>query len=420
MDKFLIKGDLAWSGSDRTLICKKDSYILVENGVISGVYEQLPKERCAFYDYSGHLIIPGMCDLHLHAPQYQFAGLYMDEELLKWLEKHTFPLEAEYGNLEYAKEAYGIFVDDLKNSYTTRAVVFATIHKDSTLLLMDMLESSGLISYVGKVNMDRNSPDILREETNESIKETLDFIQKARRFFRTKPIITPRFIPSCSDGLMEVLGRIAYEYNIPVQSHLDENMGEVEWVKELCPWSSSYADAYDRFGMMGKVKTVMAHVVWPTEDEIGLLKRPDVFVAHSPSSNTNLASGIAPVRRFLEEGINCGLATDVAGGSSLSLFRMITDAIQVSKLRWRLVDEKYGMLNFEEAFYLATRSGGAFFGNVGAFEPGYDADILVLDESSARSVLRPRMDIRDRLEFYAYRLADKNPIAKFVKGEKII
>ena len=420
MDKFLIKGDLAWSGCDRVIVSRKDAYILVEDGLVSGVFDRRPEGEYEFYDYGGHLVVPGMTDLHLHAPQYQFAGLYMDEELLQWLEKHTFPIEAEYRDVEYAEKAYGIFTEDLKNSCTTRAVVFATVHRDSTLLLMDMMEASGLISYVGKVNMDRNCPDPLREKTDESIRETLAYIDESRRFSRTKPIITPRFIPSCTDGLMEVLGRIAYEGNIPVQSHLDENLGEIGWVSELCPWSRNYADAYDRFGMMGRVKTVMAHVVWPSEEEIVLLRRPGVFVAHSPSSNINLASGIAPVRRFIDEGIGCGLATDVAGGSSLSMFRMITDAIQASKLRWRLVDDKLGALGFDEAFYLATRGGGSFFGKVGAFEPGFEADILVLDESGARSVLRERMDVRDRLEFYAYRLAEERPLAKFVRGERII
>ena len=360
-----------------------------------------------------------MSDLHLHAPQYGYAGLYMDEELLEWLDNHTFPEESKYRNPEYYKKGYDIFTDDLVHSETTRACIFATIHKDATLYLMEKLEKAGMSAFVGKVNMDRNSPDILRETTEESYETTLEWLEESARFENVKPIITPRFIPSCSDELMEKLGALVKERNLPVQSHLDENLGEIEWVKELCPWADHYSGAYDHFHMMGETPTVMAHVVWPTEVEEPLLKRKNVFIAHSPSSNTNIASGIAPVKKYITEGFNVGLATDVAGGSNLHMFRMLTDMIQVSKLRWRLVSQDWKPLTFAEGFWVATRGGGSFFGKVGALEVGFDADILVIDTSCLRTPLIDELSPADRLEFYSYRHPGEFITEKYVMGRRL-
>lgn len=147
------------------------------------------------------------------------------------------------------------------------------------------------------------------------------------------------------------------------------------------------------------------------------MKERGVFVAHCPQSNTNLASGIAPVRKFLKEGIAVGLGSDVAGGHTESIFRAMADAVQVSKLYWRLADQKDSPLTMEEAFYLATRGGGAFFGKVGSFDPGYEFDMLVLDDSS---LPHPQeLDVKDRLERFVY-LSDERHIAgKYVAGRKL-
>ena len=387
----VLRGDLIWTeGPDRFRYIE-GGYLSIEGGIIKGVSAEPPREG-TILDYSGSLIIPGLSDLHLHAPQYSYAGLFMDEELLEWLEHHTFPEEARFAD---------------------------TIHRESSLLLMRLLEDAGLSGYVGKVSMDRNSPKELSEDTHEAVEEEILFIDEASSFSRVRPIVTPRFIPSCSDELMEALGKIAGERDLPLQSHLDENPSEIEWVRTLCPWAESYAAAYDRFSALGP-RTIMAHCVWPTEKEIRLLASTGTYVAHSPSSNGNLSSGIAPVRTFLEEGVNVGLATDVAGGSSLSMFRMITDSIQVSKLRWRLVDDTRKPLRFPEAFYLASKGGGSFFGKVGSFETGYDADIIVLNDGAFPSVLRSELSVPERLEMHAYRHSEAPVAAKFVRGERII
>ena len=218
---------------------------------------------------------------------------------------------------------------------------------------------------------------------------------------------------------MRELGRIVRERALPVQSHLSENLSEVEWVKELAPDAAGYADAYDRFGLFGSNgPCVMAHCIYMRDDEIDLMEKRKVFVAHSPQSNVNLQSGIAPMRRFLDQGVKCGLATDVAGGSSINMFKAVTDAIQVSKLYWRIIDDSYKALTFPEAFYMATKGGGEFFGRVGSFEEGYEFDLVAIDDSLASTNLK--LDIAQRLERTMY-LGHAGFIkAKFVAGRRIL
>ena len=416
---YALKGNLIWTEEPGCFRVLENGYLLIKDDRIAAVSAE-PFAGVMTEDFGSRLIIPGLYDLHLHAPQYMFAGLFMDDELLVWLDKHTFPLEARFSDIDFAAKAYKAFVDDLKYSFTVRASVFGTIHKDSTLLLMSLLEEAGLHGYVGKVSMDRNSPDSLRETTADAIEDELEFLDKVSEFRNAKQIVTPRFIPSCSDGLLCALGSISKEHDLPVQTHLDENPGEIEWVKELMPDSKSYAEAYERFGLLD-TKSIMAHCVWITEEEMDILQSHGSYIAHSPSSNMNLSSGIAPVRRFLERGMNIGLATDTAGGSSLSMLRMITDAIASSKLRWRLVDDSLAPLRFSEAFYLASKGGGSFFGNAGSFEEGYAADILVLDDASSEmTVLSPELSLPEKLEFYAYRAPDRRPFAKYVAGKRIV
>lgn len=275
----------------------------------------------------------------------------MDLELLEWLNTHTFPEESRYEDLEYARKAYQIFADDLQKSASTRAVVFGTIHAPATNLLMELLDTAGLKTYVGKVNMDQNCPDFLREENAAaSLDSTAAWLRESTgRYKNSIPIITPRFAPTCSDTLLEGLGKLQKEYGIPVQSHLSENLSEIDWVKELFPWSSFYGDVYDHYGLFGgDAKTIMAHCVYSSDEEVALMKKNHVYVAHCPQSNINLSSGIAPIRRYLEEGIPTGLGTDMAGGVNMSMFRCIADAIGVSKLYWRLVDQEKKPLTVEE------------------------------------------------------------------------
>lgn len=421
--RFILKGDICYSKSPDSLATVKNGYAVCENGLSLGVYSSLPSQYSGWeiIDYGNSLIIPGLTDLHTHAPQYSFCALGMDLELLDWLNTHTFPEEAKFSQLEYAKKSYSAFVKDLSQTPNTRACIFATIHSPATIMLMDMLEQSGHVTMVGKVNMDRNSPDILRETSAKaSAEDTEQWITSvAGKYKNTYPIITPRFIPSCTDELMQELSRIQQKHGLAVQSHLSENKREIEWVKELCPHTSGYSDAYLSFGMFGGgVPTIMAHCVWMSDEEIQLMQQRNVYVAHCPQSNTNLASGIAPIRRFLDAGVPVALGSDVAGGSHLSIFRAISDAVQVSKLHWRLTDSTAKPLTLEEAFYIATIGGGSFFGKVGSFEAGYEFDAVIIDDAS----LAPpyEISIQDRLAKVIYLSDSRNIQSKFARGVKIL
>lgn len=411
MESFAIKGDLIWTEKPDSFMTMHDGYITVSDGRITSVSYERPSADIV--DRSGCLVIPGLSDLHIHAPQYVFMGMHMDEELLEWLEKHTFPAEAAFSDTGFAREAYGSFAEALLKTPTTRLSAFGTTHEDSTLILMDILGKAGFHGYVGKVNMDRNSPDSLVEDTDESIASTRSFIERSSAYSSIRPIITPRFIPSCSDRLLKELGRIASGLSIPIQSHLDENRSEIEWVASLCPWARDYASAYDSFSLLTD-RTIMAHCVWMTDDEIDLLKARGTYIAHSPTSNLNLSSGIAPVRHFLDKGLRVGLATDVAGGSSLSLLTVMQDAVKASKMRWRLQDDSAKPLSLSEAFYLASKGGGSFFGSVGSFEPGSDADIVILDE--AEGFRTSCHSIEERLEMAVYRSSELPVKEKYIRG----
>ena len=424
MDSFIIKGDICYSRDKDELLTFEDSYVVCEDGICRGVFGTIPDryEGLRVLDHSGMLVMPGMTDLHIHAPQYAYRGLGMDHELLDWLELYAFPEESKYADLEYADKAYGIFAEAMLRSATTRAVVFGTLHREATELLMDKLEKTGICSYVGKVNMDRNSPDSLREvSARASVEDTERFIaETSDRYSNTKPVITPRFVPSCTDELMEGLGELAKRFHLPVQSHLSENPSEVDWVRELCPWADSYGAAYDRFGLFGfSGSTVMAHCVYSTDEELALMKERGVFVAHCPASNMNVASGIAPIRRYLDEGLRVGIGSDVAGGQTESLFTAVVEALQVSSLYWRIVDDTKKPLTVSEAFYMATKGGGEFFGKVGSFEDGYEFDALIIDD---RLLPHPQpLTLRERLERSIYLGGDVKALkAKFCKGNKIL
>ena len=443
----ILKGDICYSKSPQELETVKNGYLVCEGETVAGLFQEIPGTYRDFpvTDYSGHLIIPGLCDLHTHAPQFAYRGLGLDMQLLEWLEKYAFPEEAKYADPEYADIAYSLFADSLKRGATTRACIYATVHNQSTIMLMEKLEESGLVTFVGKVSMDRNCPPSLCEPSaDEAYLAAKDWIENTKgRFENTSPILTPRFLPSCSDELMRKLKELQREYNLPVQSHLSENRDEATWVRELCPEAGSYGGAYDSFGLFGGpgTPTVMAHCVLSEGAEEDLIKDNGVCVAHCPQSNTNLSSGIAPVRRFLRRGIRVGLGSDVAGGCHMSIFRAMSDALQVSKLYWRLVEQNEAPLTIPEVFYLGTAGGGGFFGKAGSFEAGYEFDAVVIDDRLISSPDNPgggdrnadekhsagknhktvdtHSSVPDRLSRVIFLSGDNCIIDKYVRGKRI-
>ena len=223
-----------------------NGYIAVEKGRVVDVYEQLPSTLASqpVTDLGDKLLIPAMNDMHVHAPQYRNQGIAMDLELLPWLQNYTFPEESKYSDTRYAERMYRRFVRDLWRVGTMRSVAFATVHRDSTRLLMNLFLEAGMGARVGKVDMNRNCPKVLCENVEAAVSDNETLIAEyAKPNALVSPIITPRFVPSCTPELLQACGDLARKYNLPVQSHLSEYRNEIAWVKELEPESRHYGDA---------------------------------------------------------------------------------------------------------------------------------------------------------------------------------
>lgn len=420
----ILHGDIVYTSNPSQFDLYEDGYLVTDDYKVIGVYSSLPKEyqNELIEDYKGKLIIPGLIDLHVHAPQYTYRGLGMDLELIEWLNVNTFPEESKYVDNEYALKAYSIFTDDLLHSSTTRACIFGTVHKEATLLLMDKLEETKLITKVGKVNMDRNCPDYIKESTSNSYLDTLEWVKECnnRNYSFTSIILTPRFIPSCTDEILDKLKEIQVKYHLPVQSHLSENLSEIEWVKELCPSAKNYGEAYALHGLFGgeDCPTLMAHCVYSNDEELALMKKNGVYIVHCPESNINVRSGIAPIRKYLDEGFNVGLGSDIAAGTTLNMFKAVEETIKASKMRWRILDQKYKWLSEQEGFYLATKGGGKFFGKVGSFEKDYEFDAVVIDDSRIRHA--NKLSLKNRIITAIYLSDERDIVTKYVKGNKVL
>ncbi|GIM31798.1 amidohydrolase family protein [Paraclostridium bifermentans] len=415
----IYKGNILFTKIKDKFEIIENGFIIVENGKILDLYKNLPSEYQNFevIDFSDNLIIPGMNDLHCHAPQFRNLGMAMDKELIPWLDNYTFPEESKFKSIEYADKVYKNFIKEVWRHGTTRIAVFATVHKESSIRLIDLFKQSGLGALVGKVNMNINCTDDLLENTKKSISDTEYILENYYNADQlVNPIITPRFIPSCNSELLKSLGNLAIKYNVPTQSHLSENLGEIDWVKQLQPESEFYGDAYNRFNLFGQTKTLMAHCVYSCDKELELMKKNNVFAVHCPNSNLNLGSGIMPVRKFLDNDINIALGSDISGGHDLSIFKVMVNAIQCSKFLWVNSNKQVDFLTLSEAFYMATKGGGSFFGKVGSFEKNYDFDALVLDDSN----LNPESySLIGRLERFIYIGDDRNIIHRYVRGEEI-
>jgi len=418
--KVIFKGDILFTPTKDKFETYRNSYLVSEEGKIVGVFERLDEKYRDYpiVDYSDKLIIPGFVDIHLHAPQYMNMGLGMDKELIPWLNTYTFPEESRFKDLDYAKEVFLKLVQDLIRHGTTSAVVYSSIHKDTTKLLMDLFIESKLRAYVGKVNMDRNANTELKEDTEKSLRDTEEIILEYRdKSPLVKPIITPRFVPSCTEELMKGLGELALKYDVPVQSHLNENRGEIQWVEELHPQFPNYSSVYDHFSLFGQTKTIMAHCIYNKDEEIDLMAERGVYAAHCADSNFNLSSGIMPVRKYLDKGVNVGLGSDISGGHSLSIPRAIVGTIQASKMKWLETNRELKPISCSEAFYMATKGGGSFFGKVGSFEEGYETDLLVVDDSNINDI--ERLTLEERIERFLYVGDYRNIVERYVAGERI-
>ena len=397
----------------------ENGYVAVEDGRVTGVSNNLAEvggQDAEVTDFGDCLLIPAMNDMHVHAPQVRNQGVAMDLELLPWLQNYTFPEESKYADVHYAERMYRRFLHTQWLFGTMRSVVFGTVHTESTRLLMKLYQEAGMGALVGKVAMNRNCPDALSEDVEDAVKGNEMLIAEFNQpNALVRPIITPRFVPSCTPELLKACGRLANTYRLPVQSHLSENTSEIAWVAELEKESTSYGDAYNRYGLFGQTPTIMAHCVWTNGAELELMKHNHVMVAHCPTSNFNLSSGLAPVRTFLDEGLPIGLGSDISGGHDLNMFRMLVYAIQVSKMHYQQ-DKSKAFLTLPEIFWIATKSAGSFFGKVGSFEPGYEFDALVIDDKVLNF---DNYSLLHRLERFIYLGDDRQIVRRFCRGQEV-
>lgn len=415
----IVHGDFAYSKNIQEMSTLSGGFMIVENGTIVGLSTEKPEMSASecFLDFEGKLIIPGFADMHLHAPQFPNIGVGTDVELLEWLKKYTFPEEAKYAEAKYAEGVYKKLINKLWSVGSLYSCVFGSIHEKACTKLCDLFVESGLYSYVGKVNMDRNSPDFYVETTEESIRETKKFIDNnLKKSDRVKPIITPRFVPTCTAELMKSLGELAEAYDIPVQSHLDENKAEIEWVCSLHPDSSSYSHVYNQFKLFGTQPTLMGHCIYCNEEELKLMLNTNIMAIHCPFSNANLLSGIMPVKRYLDLGIKVALGSDISGGNEINIARVMVLSMQLSKMLAIHNARPTDYLSTQEAFYLGTKAGGAFFGKHGSLEPSYEADFLVIDDAE---YLINELGIQERVEKFLYMGKEENIVERYLSGERL-
>ena len=414
----ILHGDIISAPRFGELSCLKDGYIASKNGRILDVFDKLPERFHGEQvdDFSGSLILQGFSDMHLHAPQYPMLGIGMDLQLLEWLDRYTYRNEAKFKDRDYARTIYRQLAGELVRNGTTRVCMFSSLHTDATLILMEELESAGIFGYVGKVNMDRNAKPFYQESFEESKRETIRWLQESEHFTKVKPILTPRFTPSCSDELMNWLGIIARERNLPVQSHLSENLQEIEWVLQLHPDTDRYWETYAKYGLF-KSDTLMAHCVYSDETERKAIRDHGVTVVHCADSNVNVTSGIAPVRQMLDEGIKVVLGSDIAGGAQISMLQVMQMTIRVSKVRRMETDYTTPFLTVPEVYYLGTSAGAEYFGDKPGFTKGNPLFAVAIDDT--RYPDTEALSMEERLERAVYRATTEDIRAVYSFGNRI-
>jgi guanine deaminase len=415
----ILKGTIVSARSPEKPDITENGYLVAENGIITGVFPTLPEQYAGapVEDWGDALILQSFADLHLHAPQYPMLGMGMDLPLLEWLNTYTFPAEARFADSGYARTVYRQLARELVENGTTRVCMFSSLHTDATLILMEELERAGVTGYVGKVNMDRNgAPGLLQETTEESKRETLRWLEACGSFRFIKPVLTPRFTPSCTDELMAFLGGLAAKQDLPVQSHLSENQAEMAWVRELHPDCLQYWETYAKYGLWND-RTLMAHCVWSDQRERAAMKEAGVTVVHCADSNQNLCSGVAPVRTMLKEGLKVALGSDIAGGDHLSMFDVTAAAIRASKARRIMDGWETDFLTVPEGWYLATSAGAAYFGEQPGFAAGNPLHAIVLQDDRLPQS-RP-LTAAERLERCVYRRQPDAIRAVFSAGRKV-
>ncbi|MDK2780330.1 MAG: guanine deaminase [Trichococcus sp.] len=350
----------------------------------------------------GQYFLPGFIDLHIHAPQWAQAGTAMDIPLHDWLDTYTFPLESKFSDLAFARKVYENLVVTLLANGTTTGLYFATIHKEASYLLAQICAEKGQRGLVGKVVMDdrEQNPAYYRDESTEAaLADTESFIQLVQKLSKTTkqgvyPVVTPRFIPSCTDAALKGLGELAKKYDTYIQSHCSESDWEHNYVHERM--HNSDTSALHEKGLLSD-KSVMAHAVFLSDEDADLFAETGTAIAHCPISNVFFSNGVLPAARFTALGIDIGLGTDISGGFSPSLFDNIRQAVISSRMLEEGVDPSlpaaerglpHSRISANEAFYYATAGGGQSLSlPIGRLQENYVWDVQVIDVNTPTAKL---------------------------------
>ncbi|MEO6259767.1 MAG: guanine deaminase [Thermoanaerobaculia bacterium] len=373
---FTPTGDPFAAGAAETHVYRDDGFVAVEGSVIAAVgdWSSAPTGDHQVFDYGRDaLLTPGFVDTHLHAPQLEMIGSY-GGHLLEWLNRYTFPTEAKFSDPEYARLIATSFFDELLGNGTLSALIFSTVHQEATDIFFAEAERRGFRAIIGKAMMDRNAPSELLETPAQSYEQSRALIVKWHKRGLLRYAVTPRFAPTSTPELLEQAGRLKMEFpDVYVHTHISENKAEVAWVHELFA-EAEYADVYDRYGLLGD-RTILAHGVHLSEEELDLLARRSSRIAHCPNSNLFLGSGLFPLHRVLRAGVLVGLGTDIGAGTTPSMFTAMADAYKVQQVQ--------GVsLSPFQLWYLATLGGArtlSMDAECGSLEAGKSADFLVLD-----------------------------------------
>lgn len=369
--------------------------------------------------FPGRIIAPGFVDMHVHYPQIDVIGSPADG-LLPWLENYTFPEEKRYVAGEYAAQAATFFIAELRRNGVTTALTFATSHVASVNAIMQAADTAGLRIISGKCMQDRNCPDGVRDDTEQSLIDTETLIQRwhgAGARGQLGYAMTPRFAPTCSDAQMRGMGLLAAKYpDVWIQSHVSENLDEIAWVRELYPQDASYLSVYDRFGLLHE-KSIYAHCIHWGDADRALMKARGAAAAVCPTSNLFLGSGNFDFASALSQGMAHGLASDVGGGTSFSPFKTMLAAHYVSRSSSRSagVPKQAITLSPQQLWWLHTAGAAKALGLdgvVGNLQPGCDADFVVLNPQATPLLARRtvRAQSLDELLFALIVLGDDRVI----------
>jgi len=355
---------------------------VAECGPADALLPGLPADA-AVTDYRGKLILPGFVDTHVHYPQTDIIASH-GEQLLEWLETYTFPAERRFADPTHAAEVAGFFCDELLKNGTTTAAAFATVHATSVDALFAAALERRMRLITGKVLMDRNCPDFLRDSAESGYADSKALIERWHGRDRLLYAVTPRFAPTSTPAQMTLAGRLFAEHpGVFLQSHVAENRAEVAWAAALYPEAPSYLGIYDHFGQLG-MRAVFAHCIWLDDADRRRMAATGAAMSFCPTSNLFLGSGLFDLQRARALGVRVGLGTDVGAGTSFSMLQTLNEAYKVLQLGGQ-------SLSAASAFHLATLGGAhsLYLGDrIGNFAPGKEADFVVLDPQATPLLAR--------------------------------